>query len=258
MSVPRHLCPAPTSRLDASPPRTATRAFARGFAAGLTSVLSLVLFGTYTGIGSLAHQLGFGLSWVLASTLLVWAAPAQVILISALGAGSPPFEAAIAVGLSGIRLLPMVVALLPLLGRARQNLRALLLPAHFTAVSVWVEALRLLPAVDRAHRIAFCNGLGCGFLTCAMTATATGFYLAAQLPALFAAALLFLTPVSFLLAVLRNSALLIDRLALALGLIIGPLLAFARVELDLLWTGIAAGTLAYAVHRLKGAFARPP
>ena len=47
--------------------------------------------------------------------MLVWAAPAQVILISALGAGAPPFEAGLAVTLSAIRLLPMVVALLPLL-----------------------------------------------------------------------------------------------------------------------------------------------
>ena len=47
--------------------------------------------------------------------ILVWAAPAQVILISALGAGAPLIEVAIAVSLSAIRLFPMVVALLPLL-----------------------------------------------------------------------------------------------------------------------------------------------
>jgi hypothetical protein len=46
---------------------------------------------------------------------------------------------------------------------------------------------------------------------------------------------------------------LLERLALLLGLIIGPLFAYYRVGLDLLWTGILAGTLAYAVHRWRRA-----
>ena len=67
-----------------------------------------------------------------------------------------------------------------------------------------------------------------------------------------AAALLFLTPISFFLAVAGGSARLADRLALIFGLAIGPALALAHVELDLLWTGIVGGTLAYLVHRLRG------
>jgi hypothetical protein len=35
--------------------------------------------------------------------------------------------------------------------------------------------------------------------------------------------------------------------------VIGPVLAFSQVELDLLWTGIIGGTLAYAGHRLREA-----
>ena len=50
----------------------------------------LVLIGTYVGIGALAHDYGFSLGWALLSTLLVWAGPAQVILVSALGSGATP------------------------------------------------------------------------------------------------------------------------------------------------------------------------
>ena len=50
----------------------------------------LVLIGTYIGIGALAHDFGFASWWLALSTVLVWAAPAQVILISALGLGAPP------------------------------------------------------------------------------------------------------------------------------------------------------------------------
>src|SRR5580700_812149 len=99
-----------------SPPSSAAT-FLAGWRAAWTSVFSLVLIGTYVGIGALAHDYGFGLWWVVVSTVLVWAGPAQVILLSALGAGASPLEAGIAVGLSGIRLLPMVVVLLALIKR---------------------------------------------------------------------------------------------------------------------------------------------
>ena len=59
----------------------------------------------------------------------------------------------------------------------------------------------------------------------ATTATVAGFYLAASLPPLMSAALLFLTPVAFLMSTLRNARMLVDRLALALGLVLGPLFA---------------------------------
>jgi hypothetical protein len=63
--------------------------------------------------------------------------------------------------------------------------------------------------------------------------------------------LLFLTPMSFLVSTARNARQMVDRLALALGLVIAPALAWWQVGLDLMWTGIAGGTVAYAVHRLR-------
>ena len=226
-------------------------AYLRGLRATWTSVFSYVLFGTYIGIGALAHDFGFPIWWSMLSTLLVWAGPAQVILISTLGAGATEFEAAIAVCLSSVRLLPMVVALLPMLKRPGLRTWKLVLPAHFTAVSMWVEALRLLPKQPREDRIAFCNGLGTGYLITAMTATISGFYLAAKLPPLASAALLFLTPLAFLMSTLRNSRMLADFLSLGFGLVLGPLFAYWQVGLDLMWSGIAAGTAAYIVHRFR-------
>jgi predicted branched-subunit amino acid permease len=129
----------------------------------------------------------------------------------------------------------------------------LIVPAHFTAISVWVEGLRLLPGVERARRIAFYNGLGVGLLLSASAGTAAGFALAASLPVLFAAALLFLTPASFLVSTYASSRRAVDRLALGLGLAVGGALALANVPLDLVWTGLVAGTLAWLVQRLRSA-----
>ena len=235
------------------PPSSTPAAYLAGFRATWRSVFSYVLFGTYIGIGALAHDFGFSVWWAIASTVLVWAGPAQVILISALGAGTSLIEAAIAVGLSSVRLLPMVVSMLPLLRRPDTRAWKLILPAHFTAVSMWVEALRLLPQQPRENRIAFCNGLGTGYSVVALSATVAGFHLAAGLPPLMSAALLFLTPVAFLMSTLRNGRMLIDRLALGFGLVLGPAFAYWQVGLDLMWSGIVGGTAAYLVHRFREA-----
>ena len=228
-------------------------AFFGGVKSALASVFFPVIAGTYVGIGALAHDFSFSSWWLALSTVLVWAAPAQVILISALGTGSALIEAAVAVSLSGIRLLPMVVALLPLVRRKGTRLRQLLLPVHFTAVSMWVESLRLLPAVAPERRIAFCNGLSTTYMATATASGFVGFYLAAGLPPLLAGALLFLTPMSFLISTARSARLLVDRVALVLGLVLGPFLASFDIGLDLLWTGVVGGTAAYAFHRWREA-----
>jgi predicted branched-subunit amino acid permease len=213
-----------------------------------STVLSLVLFATYLGIGALAHDTHFSLLWVLASTLLVWAGPAQIILISTLGSGATAVQAAIAVTLSAIRLFPMVVSVLPMLRMPQTRRRNLVLAAHFIAVTLWVECYRLLPLVPRERRIAFVHGLGCGLVMVCLTATTLGYELAAKLPALFAAAILMLTPLAFLLSTARNCTQLSDILALALGLALYPLVAMFHTGVDILISGVAAGTIAYGAH----------
>ena len=119
---------------------------------------------------------------------------------------------------------------------------------HFIAVTLWVECYRLLPHVPRERRIAFVHGLGCGLLTVCLTATAIGYGLAANLPQLFAAAILMLTPLAFLLSTARNSKQLSDILALVLGLALYPLVAMLNTGVDILISGVAAGTIAYGAH----------
>src|ERR1019366_4556625 len=92
--------PAPDSPRWQSP----VRAFAWGMRSVASTVLALVLFATYLGIGALAHDTHLSLGWALASTTLVWAGPAQIILISMLGSGATVVQAAIAVTVSAIRL----------------------------------------------------------------------------------------------------------------------------------------------------------
>ena len=72
--------------------------------------------------------------------------------------------------------------------------------------------------------------------------------LAANLPPLFAAAILLLTPLAFLLSTARNCTQISDMLALALGLALYPLVARLNTGVDVLISGMAAGSIAYGVH----------
>lgn len=223
--------------------------FVAGWRAGSVSVFQLVLIGTYISIGALAHDLGFSIVWVVLSTVVVWAAPAQVIMISALAAGAPPFEVAVAVTLTGVRLLPMVVALLPTLRTRSSHVLGVLLAAHFTAVSMWMESLRLAPRRPVEQRIAFANGIGTALIGGATVATVAGYYFARVLPEPLVGGLLFLTPMSFLVSVARSSKMISDRVAAVAGLVLSPLLVVLGVGLDLMWTGLIGGTAAYLVRR---------
>src|SRR5258708_29352261 len=90
----------------------------------------------------------------------------------------------------------MVAAILPTMRRAGVRQRDLLLPMHLTAISVWVEGMRLLPLMPVERRIAFYNGLGAGLMSGAMIGGAIGFLLAAPMPPPPSSALLFSSPLT--------------------------------------------------------------
>src|SRR6201747_2601594 len=235
MPVTIHAFSVPVSlpALDSPKWQSSARAFARGLRSVGSTVLTLVLFATYLGIGALAHDSHFSLGWVLASTVFVWAGPAQIILISTLSSGATAVQAAIAVTVSAIRLFPMVVSVLPMLRTPHTKRRHLALATHFIAVTLWVECFRLLPQVPRERRVAFVHGLGIGLQSVCLIATAIGYGLAANLPPLLGAAILLLTPLAFLLSTARNCRQLSDILALALGLALFPFASMLHTGVDI-------------------------
>lgn len=241
----------PLPPLDSQVWQSSGRAFALGLRSITSTVLTLVLIATYIGIGALAHDTRFSLGWAIASTMFVWAGPAQIILISTLGSGATAVQAALAVTVSAIRLFPMVVSVLPMMRTPQTKRREMILTTHFIAVTLWVECFRLLPKVPRERRIAFTNGLGVGLVSTCVAATTFGYLLAANLPQLFGAAILLLTPLAFLLSTARNCRQLADIAALVLGLALFPLVSMLDTGVDILISGVAAGTIAYGLHRWR-------
>jgi hypothetical protein len=60
-----------------------------------------------------------------------------------------------------------------------------------------------------------------------------------------------LTPLAFLFSTARNSRELSDIVALVLGLLLFPLAAKLDSGVDILISGVVAGTVAYGVHRWR-------
>ena len=213
------------------------------------SVPGLVLVATFIGFGGLLHDLEFPIGAGLLSTVLIWALPAQVILVGGIASGASLLSLAVAVCLSGVRLMPMVVSLMPLMRGSKPRLLSEIVCAHFVAVTMWVEGFRLLPKVDAAGRPAFATGLGAGLQALSTAATALGFYLTHNLPGPLAVALLLLTPISFAILLVRNSSTPVDWLAIGFGAVLSPLVANSPGGLDLFWSGVGGGTLAFFIDR---------
>ncbi len=219
---------------------------ARQAAAGPVLIVSASL----VGVGGMARAAGFPIEVAAASTLILWAGPAQLLFFSAVAAKTAWPVIAVTICLSSVRFLPMCVSLLPMLRSRRTGPLTLALAAHCVAVTVWVESMRRLPGIPRAARLPFFFGFSAMCLFCTTLATAAGHALVGELPGPFAAGLLLLTPVYFICTLLRGARKPIDFLAVVFGLGLTPAtLAFAPEGFDFLFLGLGAGTAAFLIQR---------
>ena len=209
----------------------------------------LVLFASYVGFGSLVRESGLGLPEGLVSTATGWALPGQVALVELYAVGASVVTIALAVALTNTRLMPMVVTIMPLL-RGRKGPRwwfyAL---AHVIAVTSWANGMRRLPQLEPADRLPWFAAYGATLWATTMAGTAIGFLLAGMVPHPVTLGLVFLNPIYFMLLFAEDLRDRAKALSLGLGAVMGPLLHLAAPAYGLLVTGLAAGTLAFALDR---------
>lgn len=204
------------------------------------------------GIGSLAHDAGFPAGTAAVSTLLIWAAPAQVMLFAGIAAGTPLAILALAIGLSSIRFLPMTMAILPLLRSPGQRTSTQFLAAHFVAVTVWVESRRRLPHMPQAERVPYFFGFALGCISLSALATYAGYFLVGALATPFAAGLLFLTPIFFTVSLVAGARTVSDWAAMLLGGALAPAFnVLLGKDFDLLAAGLFGGTAAYGFGKMR-------
>ena len=87
------------------------------------------------------------------------------------------------------------------------------LAAHFIAISTWIEGQRRLPSMPVELRLPFHLGAGVVMAGMMLAGTIAGYLLVAGVPALVTAALLFMTPLYFILSLIATSRSAMDMAA---------------------------------------------
>ena len=216
----------------------------------VASLPALILIMSFIGFAALTVEAGLTAWQAMFLGLSTWALPSAVVVAGAIINDVPFYATVIAVTLASIRLLPMTMALVPIMKSDKTKLSSLFLSAYFMAVTSWVFAMNKLPEIPRPNRVSFFLGFA---LTLAITVTVVlgiAHSLVPNLPAPIAAALIFLTPIYFLLSMTQAARIMPEYLAIGFGLVLGPIFHLITPDTDLLWCGLIGGTLSYAIGRI--------
>lgn len=216
----------------------------------VASLPALILIMSFIGFGALTAEAGLTVWQAMFLGITTWALPSAVVIAGAIINDVPFYVTVIAVTLASIRLLPMTMALIPVLKTDETKLSSLFLSAYFMAVTSWVFAMNKLPEIPRPNRVSFFLGFA---LTLAATVTVVlGFAhsLVPNLPAPISAALIFLTPIYFLLSMTQAARIAPEYWAIGFGLVLGPIFHLITPDTDLLWCGLIGGTLSYGIGRI--------
>ncbi len=216
-----------------------------------------ILFTTFIGFGALTSQIG--LSWLetLFMSIFIFALPGQVVLVDEMARGASVLTAALAVAATGVRLLPMVVSLRPMIRDRRVPKWQELLLVYYVAVTMWLEMMRRLPGLPRHLRAAYSLGITGLLVGVSASGAMLGFILASSVPVTISAALLFTTPIYFLLSMLASARSAATLTPILLGLILGPLFHIFLPALDLLLTGLLGGSLSFLFTRGRKSESEP-
>ena len=204
------------------------------------------------GVGPLAQAVGHPIGAAMASTIFVWAGPAQVLFYGGLASGMAYPALAFVIGLSSMRFLPMTMTVMQMLRRPKQSILMQFAIAHFVTVTVWAECLRRLPDMREDRRVPYFFGFPISCLVLSPFTTAFGYVLAGNVPSHFWAGPGLFFPCS----ICAGAEDMPDWLAIGMGAVLEPLaLHVAGPEFDLLVTGLVGGTVAFMIkmNRLNNA-----
>ena len=217
---------------------------------GIASLPAVILMSAFVGFCGFAVESGLPFGQTVFMTGMIWALPANVLLVGSILAGASLPAAFITVALSSIRLMPMVAALIPEIRTPKTPTWLLLFLSHFIAITAYVFTMERIRDVPRDHRVAFFAGFGMTVTSANIILVALIYSTVSNLPAMVAGALFFLTPVYFLTSIWASTRDRAGHIAMLIGLALGPLFHQVAPEFDILYAGIVGGTLAFLVDRM--------
>lgn len=211
----------------------------------------LVLASSFLGFGALVQAAGLSLWHGLFSTATAWALPGQIAVLELYSLGASLLVVTVSVALVNARLLPMTLAVMPVLRGSTMPRWAYYLAANWIAVTAWAVAMRECPDMPPDERLPFFGGLSAMLWGSTLVTTAIGYEMAGVVPVYITLGLVFLNPIYFMLVFAADVRLPSWILALVLGALAGPALYLVTPDWSLLLTGAIAGSLAYGIERLR-------
>jgi predicted branched-subunit amino acid permease len=210
-----------------------------------------VLAAGYVGYGALASGFDFPLLLIIASTLLIWALPGQLIMLEMYAVSAQFVLIVLAVSLSASRFLPMTTVLSTMMRHPRYSNWQMYASAHLLAMTGWVVAVNRCPQLPAEQRLPYFVGFAVVCWIACAAASAVGYFVAGQMSELVKLGLVFMNPIYFLLILTGETKAAIGRFSLAAGAITGPVAYVLAPQWSLLAAGLVGGSAAYALHRWR-------
>lgn len=210
------------------------------------------VFAAMAGFGSIAAENGEALWRSLVLMTGLWSMPGQVAFVELSAEGVLGWSLVIAATIANLRMLPLTLASMPLLGRGWSSVRQLWL-AQINSVTGYVQLTDVASRLeDRRVLARYFEGFCLGTLLLGACGTTVGHTLASELPEQGVRTLIFVTPLYLLLLTGRTRKPMMLTAA-GLGCVLLPLAHLWSAEWGVIGGGLVAGTLAFALNERKGA-----
>lgn len=210
-----------------------------------------MLVAGYAAFGALAAASDIPFGIAVASTAVLWALPAQIVLVEMHSLAAPVLATLVAVTLSSARFLPMTLMLMPEMRDPRHRGWKYYVAAQLLSLSGWTMAVARFPDIPRAQRLAWFYGFTLVLMSVSAASAAAGYLGADRLPPLARLALVFMVPMYYLLILSGSVRERAAAFGLACGAVAGPLAYLVTPEWSVPLAGVAGGSLAYLLLRKR-------
>ena len=205
----------------------------------------IALASSFFAIGTLLNDVGWSLWESIFCSFIVFALPGQLTAAELSAHEAGLVVIGVSVLLVNFRLLPMTVALMPLLRPPSRRDKYDWLIAHLIAVTSWVSFMSTYQQIPLADRYRYFALMGIVFWLIGIVATVAGYFIASALPPWLLTGLLFLNPLYFLMMMLNSVSRQADKAAMVLGLLLLLPMRMIDPHWDIIICGIVGGGVAF-------------
>ena len=206
----------------------------------------IALASSFFALGALFDNSGLEIWHGALCSLIVFALPGQLTAAELFAREAGLAVIVVSALLVNLRLMPMTVALLPLLrplsSRGWRDFAA----AHLIAVTGWVCFMSTREKIPPPLRYRYFVWMGAAFWLSGVAATVLGYWAGEKLPPQLLLGLLFLNPIYFLCMMLRAVSRRAEAAAMLAGTLLLPPLHFVG-EWDIVASGLIGGVAVWLI-----------